>query len=162
MDCVVSLRAGSYLEGMMKNAWNYDDKPVMLIAYDSRRHGVSQLRLFSHLTVSGCTPEGLCFDAIMKDILDASRGKDAYFLNFSDGMPYYNAYYGYRAISHTRKQVKKMKKEGIKVLSYYISRYDDSENSNFKRMYGSDAETINTDNISAVARTMNAKFLEVA
>ena len=31
-----------------------------------------------------------------------------------------------------------------------------------KRMYGSDAECINTDNISAVARTMNAKFLEVA
>ena len=37
MDCVISLRAGSYLEGMMKNAWSYDDKPVMLIAYDSRR-----------------------------------------------------------------------------------------------------------------------------
>ena len=162
MDCVVSLRAGSYLEGMMKNAWNYDDKPVMLIAYDSRRHGASQLRLFSHLTVSGCTPEGLCFDAIMKDILDASRGKDAYFLNFSDGMPYFDSYSGGRAVRHTRKQVMKMKKEGIKVLSYYISSYGDCESDAFKRMYGSDAETINTDNISAVARTMNAKFLEVA
>ena len=146
----------------MRNAWNYDDKPVILIAYDSRKHGVSQLRLFSHLTVSGCTPEGLCFDAIMKDILDASRGKDAYFLNFSDGMPYYERYSGYRARSHTRKQVMKMKKEGIKVLSYYISNCSDSDSSSFKSMYGSDAETINTDNISAVARTMNAKFLEVA
>ena len=164
MDCVISLRAGSYLEGMMKNAWSYDDKPVMLIAYDSRRHGVSQLRLFSHLKVSGCTPEGLCFDAIMKEIIDASRGKDAYFLNFSDGMPYFDGYGGGRAVRHTRRQVKKMKKEGIKVLSYYISSYgsSDRENSNFKRMYGSDAECINTDNISAVARTMNAKFLEVA
>ena len=164
MDCVISLRAGSYLEGMMKNAWSYDDKPVMLIAYDSRRHGVGQLRLFSHLRVSGCTPEGLCFDAIMKEIIDASRGKDAYFLNFSDGMPYFDGYGGGRAVRHTRRQVKKMKKEGIKVLSYYISSYgaSDKENSNFKRMYGSDAECINTDNISAVARTMNAKFLEVA
>ena len=164
MDCVISLRAGSYLEGMMKNAWSYDDKPVMLMAYDSRRHGVGQLRLFSHLRVSGCTPEGLCFDAIMKEIIDASRGKDAYFLNFSDGMPYFDGYGGGRAVRHTRRQVKKMKKEGIKVLSYYISSYgaSDRENSNFKRMYGSDAECINTDNISAVARTMNAKFLEVA
>jgi len=120
------------------------------------------LRLFSHLEVCGGTPEGLCFDAIMKDIIDASRGKDAYFLNFSDGMPYYNGYYGDRALNHTRKQVKKMKKEGIKVLSYYISRYSDDENDSFRYMYGSDAECINTDNISAIARTMNAKFLEVA
>ena len=162
MDCVVSLRAGAYLEGMMKNSWNYEDKPVILIAYDSRKHGVGQLRLFSHLAVCGGTPEGLCFDAIMKDIIDASRGKDAYFLNFSDGMPYYHAYSGHRALNHTRKQVKKIKKEGIKVLSYYISRYSDDENDAFRYMYGSDAETINTDNISAVARTMNAKFLEVA
>ena len=162
MECVVSLRAGAYLEGMMKNAWNYEDKPVILIAYDSRKHGVGQLRLFSHLEVCGGTPEGLCFDAIMKDIIDASRGKDAYFLNFSDGMPYYHAYSGHRALNHTRKQVKKIKKEGIKVLSYYISRYSDDENDSFRYMYGSDAETINTDNISAVARTMNAKFLEVA
>ncbi len=161
MDCVVSLRAGAYLEGMMKNSWNYEDKPVILVAYDSRKHGVGQLRLFSHLAVCGGTPEGLCFDAIMKDIIDASRGKDAYFLNFSDGMPYYNGYYGDRALNHTRKQVKKMKKEGIKVLSYYISRYSDDQNDSFRYMYGSDAESINTDNISAVARTMNAKFLEV-
>jgi len=161
MDCVVSLRAGAYLEGMMKNSWNYEDKPVILVAYDSRKHGVGQLRLFSHLAVCGGTPEGLCFDAIMKDIIDASRGKDAYFLNFSDGMPYYNGYYGDRALNHTRKQVKKIKKEGIKVLSYYISRYSDDQNDSFRYMYGSDAESINTDNISAVARTMNAKFLEV-
>ena len=164
MECVVSLRAGAWLEGMMKNSWNYEDKPVILIAYDSRKHGVNQLRLFSHLAVCGGTPEGLCFDAIMKDIIDASRGKDAYFLNFSDGMPYYHGYSGHRALNHTRKQVKKIKKEGIKVLSYYISRYSDGqhENDSFRYMYGSDAETINTDNISAVARTMNAKFLEVA
>jgi len=162
MECVVSLRAGAWLEGMMKNSWNYDDKPVILIAYDSRKHGVGQLRLFSHLAVCGGTPEGLCFDAIMKDIIDASKGKDAYFLNFSDGMPYYHGYSGHRALNHTRRQVKKIKKEGIKVLSYYISRYSDDENDSFRYMYGSDAETINTDNISAVARTMNAKFLEVA
>lgn len=161
MECVVSLRAGAWLEGMTKNKWNYDDKPIMLIAYDSRRQGVGQLRLFSHLAVCGGTPEGLCFSAIMDEILDSSRGKDAYFLNFSDGMPYYNGYYGDRALNHTRKQVKKMKKEGIKVLSYYISR-GSSDSRSFKHMYGSDAETINTDNISAIARTMNKKFLEVA
>ena len=72
MECVVSLRAGAWLEGMTKNKWNYDDKPIMLIAYDSRRQGVGQLRLFSHLAVCGGTPEGLCFSAIMDEILDLS------------------------------------------------------------------------------------------
>jgi hypothetical protein len=68
------------------------------------------------------------------------------------------------AHQHTKKQVKKMKNAGIKVLSYYISRFgynDDKINRIFKTMYGKDAVTIDTDNIAAVAKSMNAKFLEV-
>ena len=164
MECVISFRSSCWIEGM-GNTRSYDDFATMLIAYDSREHGLPQLKLMAHIQVCGQTPEGLAFDAIMKDILDSANGKDAYFINFSDGMPYFDKYSGSMAHQHTKKQVKKMKNAGIKVLSYYISRYgynDDKINNIFKTMYGKDAVTIDTDNIAAVAKSMNAKFLEVS
>lgn len=156
MDCVISFRAGSEM--------NRDDQPIILYAYDSRMHGMSQLRtMLPYVCTSGSTPEGLCFDAIMKDIIDSSRGKDAYFVNFSDGAPYYNSYHGESAYKHTRKQVKKMTREGIKVISYFISgMYDNgSANDAFTAMYGKEASFINVNKIGDVAKTMNKKFLEV-
>ena len=95
----------------------------------------------------------------MKEIVDAAKGKDAYFVNFSDGAPYYGSYYGEPAHRHTRKQTNRMIKEGIKVISYFI---DGSEYymENFRSMYGKNAESIDVSNISAVARVMNKKFLE--
>ena len=43
--------------------------PLMLIAYDSRTDKISKIRnLFHLLRPSGTTPEGLCFEAIMKEI----------------------------------------------------------------------------------------------
>ena len=60
--------------------------------------------------------------------------------------------------------VNKMRKMGIKVLSYFINdRYygEDNEAMNtFREMYGSDAEEIDIQSIPAVARTMNNLFLE--
>ena len=73
-------------------------------------------------------------------------------------------YQGDDARKHTRDMVNKMRKMGIKVLSYFINdRYygDDSSAINaFKEMYGSDAEEIDILSIPAVARTMNNLFLE--
>jgi len=157
MDCVISFRAGSYFEN--------DHKPVMLIAYDSRKDGMTKLKqMMPFITSCGSTPEGLCFDAIMKDILDASRGKDAYFVNMSDGCPYFEGYYGEGAYNHTRAQVKKMVREGIKVISYFITqgRTYGSDKENFQKMYGKEAQFIDTSKIAEVAKTMNSKFLEVA
>jgi len=157
MECVISYRAGSYFEG--------GHNAVMLIAYDSRRHSIQHLKtMMPYVSTSGSTPEGLCFHAIMKEIIDSSRGKDAYFINFSDGQPYYDSYSGHTAQKHTRAQVNKMKLEGIKVISYfihggYMSEYDKSA---FNSMYGKDAAYIDVNQISAVARTMNSKFLETA
>ena len=100
----------------------------------------------------------------MKEILDSSRGKDAYFVNMSDGCPYFDSYYGEGAFKHTRNQVKKMQKEGIKVISYFIgsSYLSDSDNINFRKMYGKEAQFIDTKKITEVAKTMNKKFLEIA
>ena len=145
------------------------DLPLLLYAYDSRVDKISKVRkLFKHLHCGSTTPEGLCYEAVMKDMITTTDKMDSYFLNFSDGMPMYSNdtmyYQGDDARKHTRDMVNKMRKMGIKVLSYFINdRYygDDSSAINaFKEMYGSDAEEIDILSIPAVARTMNNLFLE--
>jgi len=158
MDCVISFRAGAYFGKLAR--------PVVLIAYDSRQHDMHHLRkMLPMVSTAGSTPEGLCFDAIMKDVIADSCGKDAYFINFSDGEPYYSDYYGVDAYRHTKAQVDKMKREGIKVISYFISHRTDDQSAReyeaFNTMYGKDASFINVDQINDVARTMNDKFLQV-
>ena len=139
----------------------------MLIAYDSRTDKIGKIKnLFHLLRPSGTTPEGLCFEAVMKEIEVGSNDKDSYFLNFSDGMPMFqNDEVNYNwdtAINHTAKMVKEIRNRGVKVLSYYISsRYEsDNEKSTFTKMYGSDAEFIDVTSVLPVAKTMNKKFLQ--
>ena len=165
MDCIISYRSSANFGGDRWNHSNRDVKPVVLIAYDSRVHGMAQIKtLLPYVETASLTPEGLCFEAIMKDIVDASRGKDSYFVNMCDGCPYYDDYYGDKAVSHTKSQVKKMRYEGIKVISYFItssianaSRRDSGQ---FKMMYGKDSHFVDTNKITEIARTMNSKFLE--
>ena len=100
----------------------------------------------------------------MKEVLESSRGKDAYFVNMSDGMPYYGNYHGDSAHKHTKEQVKKMTREGIKVISYFITGsygISESEEKAFNAMYGKEAQYINTKKINEVAKSMNKKFLEL-
>jgi len=157
LDCQISFRAtGSFGTSRRSGA-------IMLIAYDSRKHGLAQIRqVLPHVCVAGSTPEGLCFDAYMKEILKDSRGKDAYFLNFSDGEPNCDNYYGTVAYRHTRAQVNKMKTEGIKVISYFITSGSSHSLTNFQYMYGRDAQLINVENMNEVAKSINRKFLEVS
>lgn len=158
MDCVISFRAGS--------SFANQNCPVVLVAYDSRKHGMVQIKNMMPLVcVSGTTPEGLAFDALMKEIVTASKGKDAYFVNMSDGAPYYDEYRGEAAFKHTREQVKKMSREGIKVISYFITGsngINDWEREGFVQMYGKESQFIDTNKINDVAKSMNKKFLEVA
>ena len=156
MDVVVSFRSADNVG----NGREY--LPVIGIIYDSRKDHLSKLvKIMPQVRACGTTPEGLCFEAIMDDILNASRGKDAYFLNMSDGMPWFNNYGGEQALLHTSKQVKKMKREGIKVISYFIGGkgYGDSKE-DFQLMYGKDSHFIDTNNLLSLAKTMNNKFLE--
>ena len=93
----------------------------MLIAYDSRVDKISKVRnLFHLLSANGTTPEGLCFEAIMKEIEPASSDKDSYFLNFSDGMPMFGNddidYHHDTAIDHTKKMVDDIRNRGVKLL----------------------------------------------
>jgi hypothetical protein len=85
--------------------------PYIVMAYDSRVDKFSKVkRMFGGLGPGGTTPEGLCFEAIMKHFLPSNTDMDSYFLNLSDGEPYFhgqNFYYsGKEAATHTRKMVK--------------------------------------------------------
>jgi len=167
VDVVVSFRTTqTSRNGRTRRGDN--TKPLILIAYDSRKDSFVKVKtLFKYLTVAGTTPEGLCYEAIMNDIVPTTNDKDSYFLNFSDGMPMFGNgdvdYHGDVALNHTKKMVKEIRNRGIKVLSYFVSDSDwnrDSESRAFKTMYGKDAEYIDITSVMSVSKTMNKKFLQ--
>jgi len=165
VDLVISYRSTqSSGGGYGRSGKSY---PLMLVAYDSRVDKINKIRnIFQLLRPSGTTPEGLCFEAVMKEIEPASKDKDSYFLNFSDGMPMFGNddidYHHDTAIDHTNKMVKMIRDRGVKVLSYFIGDEYDMERSTrtFKRMYGNDAEFIDVTSVLPVAKTMNKAFLK--
>ena len=164
LDVVVSFRSTHSNDGR----WNSNSNaPLILIGYDSRVDKFSKIKkMFPYLYPGGTTPEGLCFEAIMNDIIPTTNDLDSYFLNFSDGMPMFSSdtisYYDDDAINHTKKMVNEIRNRGIKVLSYFIGgEYErESTQADFKTMYGKDANFINVKSVVDVSKTMNKKFLE--
>jgi hypothetical protein len=66
---------------------------------------------------------------------------------------------------HTRNEVNKIRKTGIKILSYFIKTgYSSSSDENLKRqfkiMYGRDAQFIDVNDVRQIARTMNDRFVQ--
>lgn len=147
--------------------------PYVAIIHDSRRDTFRQFaRYMSILQANNTTPEGLCFEAILKQLVPSTNESQSYFLNFSDGQPSYSIsrgsdemqYSGEPAALHTKQQVKKIRESGIDVLSYFITDYGTNfEHSSdwrvFKTMYGNDAKYVNVENMFEVAKTMNELFL---
>lgn len=138
--------------------------PYIVMAYDSRVDKFSKVKkMFGGLGPGGTTPEGLCFEAIMKNFLPSNTDMDSYFLNLSDGEPYFhgqNFYYsGKEAANHTRKMVKMIEGMGIKTLSYFIKASYDYGSDLFKTMYGNGAQDIDVTNANQISKTMNKLFL---
>ena len=143
------------------------ENPLVLVGYDSRVDNFNKVKkMFPSIFPGGTTPEGLCFEALLKDMIPSSQNRDSYFLNLSDGMPMFSSsnfsYYNLEAVNHTKSQVDNFRKMGIKVLSYFVGdSYDGDRNmTDFKTMYGKDAEFINLKNVTQISKTMNTKFLE--
>ena len=144
------------------------NKPYIVMAYDSRVDKFSKVKqMFPGLGPSGTTPEGLCFEAIQKEFVPINNDLDSYFLNLSDGQPYFPGqgfyYGGTTAENHTNKMVKMIESMGIQTLSYFISDWTIDENSSdaraFKRMYGKAAKMIDVKNVNQITKTMNQLFL---
>jgi len=159
LDIIISYRSTEYIGN--KNT------PAIFLAYDSRKDKINKItNLFQYIQCPGTTPEGLCFEAIQDEIVDGSNGVDSYFINFSDGEPYFEnnniQYYGESAYNHTRKQVENMRSRGIKVLSYFIGggNYRVDKN-NFTMMYGKDASFIDTNQLASLAKSLNKMFATI-
>ena len=146
------------------------DLPYIVVAYDSRVDKFIKVKtLFQYLQPGGTTPEGLAFEGVMKQMVGSTSDIESYFLNISDGEPYFHgsgySYQGYFASKHTRKMVSNIEAMGIKVLSYFVSDYSGPTDSTsgagkvFKDCYGKAASYINVTNVNEVTRTMNGLFM---
>jgi len=161
LECVISVR-GSY-------GWGATGAPLMWVVYDSKKDKFDAVKnKFYAVQAAGSTPEGLCFQAVLKEVVTEARGKDAYFINISDGEPGYSdsnlSYGGEYAVLHTAAQVTKMKKAGIKVLSYFVcedvnSSWINRSKDQFRRMYGSEAEFIDINNLTQLSGSLNKLFV---
>ena len=144
-----------------------NNNPYIVMAYDSKVDKFSKIKqMFPTLHSNGTTPEGLCFEAIMKNFLGSTNDMDSYFLNISDGEPYFgnnDLYYsGDMAFEHTKKMVKQIESMGIKTLSYYVEQWvpqNGEPSAGFKKMYGKGAKLIDVTNVSQITKTMNQLFL---
>jgi hypothetical protein len=159
MDVVISAR------GTMGNYGN--QTPLMWVVYDSRKDKFEQFKHKAYaVCAGGSTPEGLCFQAVMKEIIASANGKEMYFINISDGEPGYSdqsiQYGGDYANRHTKAQVDKMRANGIKVLSYFVSDSDygmDRSRQRFQEMYGKNAEIIDINNLTQLSTSLNKLFV---
>ena len=161
LDVVISVR-GSVSVGARSN-------PLMWVIFDSRKEKLSAVKhkLYS-VQASGSTPEGLCYQAVMNEIVTSAKGKESYFINVCDGEPGWSgegmSYGGDYALNHTAKQVQKIRNEGIKVLSYFVSQgqsIQGNRNSQSKhtRMYGKDAAVIDLNNLTQLSKSLNDLFV---
>ena len=155
----ISFRGTSSLSGKK-------EKAVTIYAYDSAHDKMSKINnMFKYLSTFGCTPEGIAFKSIEKDIKSDSNGCECIFINYSDGAPTsvqgVNAWYD--GISFTKKVINGFREIGINIISYYITEKSyESERAMFIKMYGADAKFIAPNNMVEVAKTLNNKFLEIA
>ena len=172
-----NLRVSVSLRSTSTNSSN--NLPYVAVVYDSAKDSFTKVRtMFPYLSANGSTPEGLCYEAIMDSLGEASNDEDYYFLNFSDGEPAYCYRSGESSFSydqntgslHTRRQVNNIRSKGYKVLAYFIREYSRGSQYHgvfngtsercFKTMYGQDASFVDVTNIIGIARTMNQMFLE--
>jgi len=143
--------------------------PLLILAFDSKKHTLSDLKKLAYFKVSGLTPEGMCLNALNQYIPSSSYYLDSYLINMSDGFPTFESsgfiYKGKSAILDTAKAVSNIKKKGVKVLSYFIETDVTSIKLNelvesFRTMYGKSATFIDPKNVYQVTKTLNNLFLK--
>ena len=147
--------------------------PVVVNCYDSRKNNLKQLKdIFHSFSPQSMTPEGLCFDAmIRRNMMVMGGGElDSYFLNISDGQPGgVNGYEGVAAHMHTQKQVNILRKDyNMSILGFYMSNQKDFLNTSwgqreftaFQNMYGvKDSKVVEATDAIGIAKALNEKFL---
>ncbi len=165
---VISMR--STFDGSGRNSWSSragQNIPYIMYIFDSKKHNIQYIRtMFPKIRSNNLTPEGLCFDGIMKDTIQKSANTEAYFINICDGEPYMNyvsssgqfIYSGPQAQNHSKKQMQRMEQNGVKFITYFIgSKYDFDA---VEKCYGKNAILLQrADEIGKITQSMNKKLL---
>lgn len=169
---VVSVRTTTYGSRLMqesgggrRNSSN-DGTPFIMYIFDSKKDNIAKIRkLFPRLSTLGTTPEGLTFEAAMRDIKKSSANTDAFFINLCDGQPYFStsnmSYSGDYAKQHSKRQTDRMMQSGINVLTYYIGSvygYND-----LKKTYPINCFHLNNaSEVTKIVRVLNGNLLKRA
>ena len=150
-----------------ENIGGKTEKCVTLYAYDSAHDKMNKIKnYFKYLNYFGCTPEGIAFKSIEKDLKADAKGDELIFINYSDGepTPVAGVENRYNGVEFTRRVINGFREMNMNIISYFIYDgyiYDDTRK-NFCKMYGADAQFINPKDMREIAKTMNAKFLELS
>jgi len=143
--------------------------PLLILAFNSKKHTLKDLKKLGNFIARGLTPEGMCLNVLNNYIPKSSYYLDSYLINMSDGFPTFESsafkYKGKSAILDTTKAVNNIKRKGVKILSYFIespSSYTKSAElvKDFRTMYGKSATFIDPKNVNQVTKTLNNLFLE--
>ena len=143
--------------------------PLLILAFNSKKHTVKDLKKLGNFIARGLTPEGMCLNVLNNYIPKSSYYLDSYLINMSDGFPTFESsafkYKGKSAILDTAKAVNNIKKKGVKVLSYFIESPTGYVKLNelikdFRIMYGKSATFIDPKNVNQVTKTLNNLFLK--
>ena len=155
--------------------------PYILYLFDSRKHNIGYIRnIFPRAHAHGCTPEGLTFEAIEKEIKKDALHNESYFINICDGQPACNvkslnkdgrfewtSYDGQKAQAHSKKQMLKMESHGVKFIAYLLteehSLYGDTHAIKcVKNCYGDRMVVLKgSHEMDKISRSLNRKLLEV-
>lgn len=179
-DVVVTFRGSEELikrDHSVRSRDKKELKALLAYAFDSRKDSFNKLKLIKGVAEYGGTPEGICYEPLLKDMVkNTDPNTDVYMLNISDGMPSWSDYKGMDGIDYTRYMSNKIKRSGIKVLSYYVEgeQFENfkpstfwkgawhSTQDTFKFMYGKGACYIDINNISQVSKTINNLLIDKA
>ena len=164
---VITARSTFSAAGKHSYRGNHDHVPYMMTIFDSKKNNINHIRkFFPRMQANQLTPEGLCFDGIMKETLQMAQNTDAYFINICDGEPYlqYSStggqfhYQGGEARKHSREQMKRMEAGGVKFITYFIgNRYDFEK---VQECYSDRAIHLeNAGEVHKIATTMNKRLL---
>ena len=164
---VITTRSTFSASGRTTYRGGHDHVPYMMTIFDSKKHNINHIRkFFARINANQLTPEGLCFDGIMKETLAMAQNTDAYFINICDGEPYllYSSsggqfqYQGTEARKHSREQMKRMEAGGVKFITYFIgNRYDFEK---VQECYTDRAIHLETaGEVHKIATTMNKRLL---
>lgn len=164
---VVSVRTTTYGSSLMSDGGNNkrsgDGTPFIMYIFDSKKDNIAKIRkLFPRISCIGTTPEGLTFEAAMREIKKSSANTEAFFINLCDGQPYFSthnmSYSGDYAKQHSKRQTDRMMQNGINVLTYYIGSHGGYES--LKQTYPINCFHLNSaSEITKIVRVLNGSLL---